>query len=471
MPRLTRSANRSTATETMPPKTRAVKTAVSNVTGRSRKRAEGGVPSTISTRLVTPPDPVSTLKAEPAAKRRRPNPAAKAKYENATAIRPRGLNSAQTTDSTLLPPTLTFDLPTAISHLTAHDPRFSLFFTHLPCRPFVHLEAIDPFRTLVTSIIGQQVSWLAARAINNRFRALYGFTDEKEGFPTPEMVEKSEVMVLKGVGLSTRKAEYVISLAHHFTSGQLSTRLLRDGTDEEVSKALIAVRGIGQWTVDMFLMFSLRRPDVLAVGDLGVQKGLLRWALAAHGALPKKTNNDTPKKGKKHQKAVQEVVDVKGEGEVDTLVQDRAMTPEKYSAQEDALPPTPLTPTTSGPSGVHKAVLHTPNMPIDLPRIPPTPHTPSLPSEVVEVPPEALPPPPAPEEMLSPPVGHDGWDAHRAAPLDEGLSVEVLKARLAGKKAKGGMYLTPKEMDVLTQGWRPYRSLGVFYMWPAAEEM
>lgn len=109
---------------------------------------------------------------------------------------------------TLLPPTLNFDLLSAISHLSALDPRFSLFFEHLPCRPFVNLEAIDPFRTLVTSIIGQQVSWMAARAINTRFRALFGFTHEREGFPSPQMVLSQDVASLRGVGLSGRKAEY-----------------------------------------------------------------------------------------------------------------------------------------------------------------------------------------------------------------------------------------------------------------------
>jgi len=169
---------------------------------------------------------------------------------------------------TLLPPTLSFSLPDAISHLTTHDPRFQSFFDHIPCQPFQPpLEAIDPFKTLVTSIIGQQVSWMAARAINKRFRELFGFEDE-EGYPSPMQVAGEDVMRLKSVGLSMRKAEYgaflgfggfvgalaigdswltaVICLAQHFVDGRLSTELLRDGTDEEVAKALIAVRGIGQ---------------------------------------------------------------------------------------------------------------------------------------------------------------------------------------------------------------------------------
>lgn len=81
-------------------------------------------------------------------------------------------------------------------------------FKHLSIRPFQPpYTAIDPFKTLVTSIIGQQVSWMAAKAINKRFKALFGFDDE-EGFPGPGEVAKGEVLVFKGAGLSTRKAEY-----------------------------------------------------------------------------------------------------------------------------------------------------------------------------------------------------------------------------------------------------------------------
>lgn len=111
-------------------------------------------------------------------------------------------------EPSLLPPVLSFSLSDAMSHLSAHDPRFRLMFRHLSCKPFQPpYIAIDPFKTLVTSIIGQQVSWMAARAINKRFRALFGFQDE-DGFPGPAEVAKGEVDVLKSAGLSTRKAEY-----------------------------------------------------------------------------------------------------------------------------------------------------------------------------------------------------------------------------------------------------------------------
>ncbi|OXH37071.1 DNA-3-methyladenine glycosylase II [Cryptococcus neoformans] len=376
----------------------------------------------------------------------------------------------------LLSPTLNFNLPSAISHLSALDPRFSLFFEHLPCRPFVNLEAIDPFRTLVTSIIGQQVSWMAAKAINTRFRALFGFTHEKEGFPSPQMVLMQDVASLRGAGLSGRKAEYVLSLADHFASGQLSTQLLQSGTDEEISEALIAVRGIGQWTIDMFMIFSLRRPDILAVGDLGVQKGLLKWALAAHGALEMKSSGtNTPKKtkgnaNKGEQKVIKEEVDDKGEGKLDTNIKESI--PVRH-VPLSSVPPMPLRPNDKPEKLVPKmGALHTPVAPsgAGVAQVPPTPSTPSaVPCETVEVPPKTL-PGPTPEVMLTAPLEHPDWDPHRAAPLIEGLSVEILKSRLNGKKVKGGAYLTPKEMETLTEGWRPYRSLAVFYMWPVSGE-
>ncbi|WVO15972.1 hypothetical protein L204_103637 [Cryptococcus depauperatus] len=338
-----------------------------------------------------------------------------------------------------LPPILSFDLSAAYAHLSALDPRFSMLFKHLPCRPFVNLESIDPFRTLVTSIIGQQVSWMAARAINSRFRA-FG-----------------------------RKAEYVLSLAEHFTTGLLSADLFTNGTDEEIAKSLIAVRGIGQWTVDMFMIFSLRRPDILAVGDLGVQKGLLKWALAAHGALEKKSSSSSPRKNKsKGKKEVMvEKVDEAGEGEVDTSVKKSTPLRPSLSSSQYPTPASLEKPVEQS----YTAVLHTPATPSRL--ILSTPSTSAVPSntpdEVAEVPPKTL-PTLTPAAILDAPLEHLGWEPHRAVPLTDGLTVEVLKARLNGKKVKGGAYLTPQEMQVLTEPWRPFRSLGVFYMWPIAGE-
>ena len=177
-----------------------------------------------------------------------------------------------------------------------------------------------------------------------------------------------------------------------------------------------------QWTVDMFLMFSLRRPDVLPVGDLGVQKGLLRWALAAHGALTASKG-----KGKVHpdfaaKYAVIDRVDENGNGEIDTLVERPATPPPGHAPR---VPPTPMTPNNITTT---VAILHTPGMPQ-------TPPTPVTPAETLEIPVKEL-PPPAPEILLAALPQEPGWDAHRAAPLGEGLTIETLKSRLAGKKVK-----------------------------------
>lgn len=109
-------------------------------------------------------------------------------------------------------------LPTALAHLSAADPRFSKLSERVPCRPFLgpdgrHGHKEDPFRSLVTSIIGQQVSWMAARSITKRFIEHFcGAVDGEERgdwpFPTPEQVAISNIADLKGVGFSTRKSEY-----------------------------------------------------------------------------------------------------------------------------------------------------------------------------------------------------------------------------------------------------------------------
>ena len=156
----------------------------------------------------------------------------------------------------------------------------------------------------------------------------------------------------------------------------------------------------------MFMIFSLRRADVLPVGDLGVQKGLLRWILAAHGALPSskvKANDQTRKK-------YGLAVDEKGRGELDT----RVVTPPPESS---APPQTPQV-----------GALITADAP-------PTPLTPGNADVAVQVPPKTLPPDFSNNKLLHPPKDVS-FDAHHCAPLPEGMSIDMLKARLGGKKAK-----------------------------------
>lgn len=162
------------------------------------------------------PQPVSTApdRREDAIEAPRPKRRKTGQKSPPAAVPARVLIPLGDAPTPLLPAALIFDVPQAIAHLSETDPRFGRMFDTLPCKPFQPpLEAIDPFKTLVTSIIGQQVSWMAARAINNRFMALFGFGDgtgaqEVKGYPTPGMVAAADVMTLKGVGLSLRKAEY-----------------------------------------------------------------------------------------------------------------------------------------------------------------------------------------------------------------------------------------------------------------------
>lgn len=100
--------------------------------------------------------------------------------------------------------------------------------------------------------------------------------------------------VLRAAGLSQRKAEYVQDLALRFADGRLTAKGLMAMSDEEVMDALVQVRGIGRWTVEMFMIFTLRRPNVLPCGDLGVQKGLVRWFTVVNPSIHSKKKDGKP---------------------------------------------------------------------------------------------------------------------------------------------------------------------------------
>ncbi len=136
-------------------------------------------------------------------------------------------------------------------------------------------ETVDPFRSLASGIMGQQVSGAAAKSIKNKFVAL--FNDENVQtpiFPTPAQVAVTPIARLRQAGLSERKAEYIQGLAQKFTTGELSADMLMKASDDEVMEKLIAVRGLGKWSVEMFACFGLKRMDILSTGDLGVQRGM-----------------------------------------------------------------------------------------------------------------------------------------------------------------------------------------------------
>ena len=129
----------------------------------------------------------------------------------------------------------------------------------------------DPniFDALVDAIISQQISVLAADAIMARVRAAL-----PESKVTPEHLLAFDFERLRALGLSTPKARYIGNLVEHVTSGQLQLESLPGLADEEVIAQLTAVKGIGQWTAEMCLIFVLGRPDVLPVDDLGLVEGM-----------------------------------------------------------------------------------------------------------------------------------------------------------------------------------------------------
>ena len=125
----------------------------------------------------------------------------------------------------------------------------------------------DPFFTLARAIVGQQISVKAAQSVWDRLAACVGDV-------TPQGVLSRDRKALRACGLSDRKTEYIADLAQHFAHGAIHEHRWPEMSDEEIIGELVAVRGIGRWTAEMFLIFNLLRPDVFPLDDLGVQKGI-----------------------------------------------------------------------------------------------------------------------------------------------------------------------------------------------------
>ena len=125
----------------------------------------------------------------------------------------------------------------------------------------------DPFVTLARSIIGQQVSLKSAAALWKRFEALLDSI-------TPEQVLLLKVDEMRAAGLSARKVDYLVDLALHFTQERLHVQEWVNMDDEAIIAELTAIRGIGRWTAEMFLIFYLLRPNVLPLDDAGLLKGI-----------------------------------------------------------------------------------------------------------------------------------------------------------------------------------------------------
>jgi len=125
----------------------------------------------------------------------------------------------------------------------------------------------DAFMTLARSIVGQQISVKAAQSVWDRFALL-------PRKMTPANVLKLKVDDMRAAGLSARKVEYLVDLSLHFDGGLLSTQKWASMGDEEIITELVAIRGIGRWTAEMFLIFYLMRPNVLPLDDVGLINGI-----------------------------------------------------------------------------------------------------------------------------------------------------------------------------------------------------
>lgn len=159
-------------------------------------------------------------------------------------------------------------LQTAADHLSQHDPVLA------PVIARAGLATLKPHRNyyqaLCDSIISQQLSVKAAASIERRFKELFGLDD----FPPPDLILGKSVEELRAVGLSQAKANYIRDLAEHVVDGRMKFDHFDKLSNDEIIAELTDVKGIGEWTAHMFLIFCMGRLDVLPVGDLGIRNGV-----------------------------------------------------------------------------------------------------------------------------------------------------------------------------------------------------
>ncbi|HTE22618.1 MAG TPA: DNA-3-methyladenine glycosylase [Candidatus Limnocylindria bacterium] len=168
----------------------------------------------------------------------------------------------------------------ATAHLSRSDPVLAqVIATSPPCDIRPHKNY---YQELVDSIISQQLSVKAARTIERRFCELFGSSD----FPPPEKILGKDTDELRSAGLSRGKAMYVRDLAQHVIDGQLKFDHLDILDNEDVIRELTAVKGIGEWTAHMFLMFCMGRLDILPHGDLGIKNGIQKLYSLDHVPTP-----------------------------------------------------------------------------------------------------------------------------------------------------------------------------------------
>ena len=170
------------------------------------------------------------------------------------------------------------DQEAALAELRRADPTLGALIDQLgpPIEPWPGVWQTDRFTGLVRTIVGQQISGFAAQAIFNRLLALVGNP------PEPKRLLAASDDELRAVGLSRAKMTYLRDLSQRVESGQLDLDQLDQLSADEVRQQLMAVRGLGRWAADLFLLIQLQDPDVLPAGDLGIRRAIQRlYSLAA----------------------------------------------------------------------------------------------------------------------------------------------------------------------------------------------
>ena len=136
----------------------------------------------------------------------------------------------------------------------------------------------DPFEALISSIVGQQISNKAAKTVWERFCSLIGPVN-------PVNIVKTDIQLIQNCGMSLRKATYIKEIGEAARTGHVDFSILENLTDQQIMENLVRLKGVGTWTVEMLLIFSLCRPDVLSYKDLAICRGMMR--LYGHKQLTK----------------------------------------------------------------------------------------------------------------------------------------------------------------------------------------
>jgi DNA-3-methyladenine glycosylase II len=162
-----------------------------------------------------------------------------------------------------------FSVEEALAHLRGADAKLAAVIDRVG--GYDAPQRSDPYAALVRAILFQQLAGAAANAIQRKFFALYGPDGEP---PSPPQLLDTTDEQFRGAGISRQKMGYLRDLAAHVADGRLQLQELPSLSDEEVIERVTAVKGLGEWSAHMFLMFHLGRPDVLPTGDLGVRHGM-----------------------------------------------------------------------------------------------------------------------------------------------------------------------------------------------------